>query len=195
MTMLTKLTLTATVGGLTILALNGCIPIVGAAAATTGVFASQDRTIGNAIDDKTVWAKIKDQYIQSPNRQLLSGVNVEVIQGRVLLSGSVDTQDSSVKAVELTWKVNGVKEVINEIQVRKKSAKNFALDSWVTTQVKSRLLANENVRSINYHVETVNGVVYLFGLAKTQSELEAATRAAATVPEVKKVVSHVRIEK
>ncbi|MBL0318866.1 MAG: BON domain-containing protein [Alphaproteobacteria bacterium] len=195
MTLISKINLTLTLGVLTMLSLNGCVPVVGAAAATTGVFASQDRTVGNAIDDKTTWAKIKDQYIQSPDRQLLSGVNVEVIENRVLLSGSVDTQESALKAVELAWKVTSVKEVINEIQIRKKSAKNFAIDSWVTTQVKSKLLANENVRSINYHVETVNGVVYLFGLAKSQSELEAATKSASTVPEVKKVVSHVRIQK
>lgn len=174
--------------------LSGCIPVIGAAATTTGVWTAQERTVGSAIDDKTIWTAIKDVYFRSPDNQILSGVNVEVIQGRVLLSGSVDHEESMLKAVELAWKAKGVKEVINEIQIRQKSFGNFALDSWVTTQVKSKLLVNEHVRSVNYHVETVNGIVYLFGIAKTQKELDVAAKIASTVPNVKKVVSHIQVE-
>src|SRR5690606_17590191 len=115
--------------------------------------------------------------------------------GRVLLTGKVNTPDTKVTAVRLAWQPNGVREVIDEIVVTDKdSIGDLTNDTWITTQVKSKLLFNKDVRSINYSVETVNAVVYLIGIARSQAELETATAIASTVKGVKRVISHVRLE-
>ena len=95
-------------------------------------------------------------------------------------------------AVRLAWTVKGVREVIDEIQVNDKSGlADFARDSWIGAQIRSRLLLEKNLRSVNYSVEAVNGVVYLMGIAQDQNELDKATYIASTTAYVKQVVSHV----
>jgi osmotically-inducible protein OsmY len=85
--------------------------------------------------------------------------------------------------------------VLNEIQVTDQGGLvNFARDTWVTTQLRSKLLLDKNVRAINFNVETVNGVVYLIGIAQDQAELERVTNHARTITNVVKVVSHARLK-
>ena len=175
--------------------LQGCIPVVAGGAAATGVAAAQERTVGGAVDDTTIWAEIKHHYIQADINELLEDVNVEVNEGRVLLTGSVRDPQTRVDAVKYAWKPNGVKEVINEINVTDKSSlKDLAKDTWITTQIKSKFLLNQDIRSINYYVETINGVVYLLGVAQDQQELDAATNLASTVNGVQRVISYMRMK-
>lgn len=173
--------------------ISGCAPLVIGGATVTGVSVAQDRSVGNAIDDSTVWVKIKNSFLQE-DKKGLSGVDVKVNEGRVLLTGKVNTADTRVTAVRLAWQPHGVKEVIDEVVVTDKdSIADAATDTWITTQVKAKLLLNKDISSINYSVETVNSVVYLIGIARDQQELEAATAVASTISGVRRVVSHVRL--
>jgi osmotically-inducible protein OsmY len=82
--------------------------------------------------------------------------------------------------------------VLNEVGVRDRtSLKDYATDTWITTQLKARLLRDTGVSAINYTVETVNGVVYLLGIAQSQEELDRVTGHARNIKSVTKVVSHV----
>lgn len=175
--------------------LQNCAPLMIGGAAASGVSVAQERSIGNAIDDTAIWAAIKNSYAQEDMKALMTGVSVKVNEGRVLLTGKVNTPDTRVTAVRLAWQPQGVKEVIDEIVVTDKdSVGDYANDTWITTQVKSKLLFNKDVRSINYSIETVNAVVYLMGIARSQEELEAVTTIASTVRGVKRVVSHARLK-
>lgn len=176
--------------------LSSCVlAAAGAGAGATGYSVAQERSAGDTIDDITIRTKINSLYIQKDVNDLYAGVSIEVNEGRVLLTGNVENPDSKVEAVRLAWQPQGVKEVINEIEVRNKtSLRNDAKDAWITTQVKSKLLLEKNVRSINYNVETVNAVVYLIGIAQDENELDVATVVASKVKGVKKVVSHVRLK-
>lgn len=175
--------------------LQGCAPLLIGGATATGVSVAQERSIGNAIDDTAIWGAIKNSYAQEDMKALLTGVSVKVNEGRVLLTGKVNNPDTRVTAVRLAWQPKGVKEVIDEIMVTNQdSVGDYANDTWITTQVKSKLLFNKDVSSINYSIETVNAVVYLIGIARSQDELQTATDIASTVKGVKRVVSHVRVE-
>lgn len=183
------------VGLLSLFALNNCAPVAVGAAATTGVAAAQERTVGRAIDDSTIHSKILGTFSQKDVNDLLTNVNVEVTEGAVLLTGAVNKPETIIEAVKICWQVEGVKEVINEIQVNdRKSLKDYAKDTWITTQVKGRLIAEKNLRSVNYTVETINSVVYLMGIAQSQEELDKATYIASRVKGVGQVVSHVRLK-
>ncbi len=175
--------------------LSGCLAAAGAGAGATGYSVTQERSAGDTIDDITIRTKINSLYIQKDVNDLYSGVSIEVNEGRVLLTGNVQKPESKVEAVRLAWQPQGVKEVINEIEVRDKtSIKNDTKDAWITAQVKAKLLLERNVRSINYNVETVNAVVYLIGIAQDENELDVATVVASKVKGVQKVVSHVRLK-
>jgi osmotically-inducible protein OsmY len=174
---------------------SGCIPLALGAATEGAVVVAQERTVGNAVDDAGIFSKIKYKFSQQGTNDMFANVEVKVVEGRVLLTGNVDQPETQIEAVNLAWQVEGVQEVINEIQVNDQSGfSNYARDVWVSTQVRSRLLFSKGIKSVNYSVVTVNQTVYLMGVAQDQTELDKATYVASTTAYVKKVVSYVRLK-
>jgi osmotically-inducible protein OsmY len=174
------------------LSLSSCIPALILGGGTGGVVAAQERSPGNAVDDAGVRLTINKLYLEKDTHDLFRNVDIRVTEGRVLLTGDVDKPETAIEAVNLAWKAKGVKEVINEIQVNDKTGfADYARDVWISTQIRSKLLFEKNLRSVNYNVETVNGVVYLMGIAQNQAELDKATYIASITSYVKQVISHV----
>ena len=180
---------------LVVLFLDGCHAAIVSGATTTSMAVAEERSVGNVIDDATIKAQIKSNYLQKDIDYLFTMVGVDVKEGRVLLTGSVDDPDTRVEAVRLAWLPRGVKEVINEIQVTgHRNLSTYSRDTWITTQVKSKLLLNTEIRSINYSVETVNGIVYLMGIAHDKREMDDVTYIASRIKGVDQVISHIRMK-
>ncbi len=174
---------------------TGCVPLVIGGATEAAVVVAQERSVGSAVDDASILLQIKNLYAKQDFKDLLTNVEVKSVEGRVLLTGNVDKPDSQIEAVKLAWQVNGVKEVINEVQINDKSGFwNYTKDVWISTQVRTRLLFGKNIHNINYSVITVNQVVYLMGIAQNQDELNRATNVASTTSYVQRVVSYVRLK-
>jgi osmotically-inducible protein OsmY len=175
-------------------ALQGCVPAVVGAGATAGVAVAQERSVGSAIDDATIELNVNSALLQK-SETLFRQVGVESVEGRVLLTGLVLTPEDRVEAGRLAWTVNGVREVLNEVEVTDKSGLvDYAKDVWITTQLRGKLLGDRMVSDINYSIETVNGVIYLMGVAQSEAELERVTGHARTIRGVSRVVSHVRLK-
>ena len=177
---------------------SACIPagIVGSVG-TLGFSSAQERSVGAAIDDASIEAKINALYLSSEDKDLFMNVDIDSVEGRVLLTGTVPSRQARIRAYKYAWKPEGVKEVINEVEVnrnKKFSVADTASDVWITTKVESKLLFAKNISSINYSVETIDGVVYLMGVAKNRDELKRAAEIAADVKGVRRVVSHVRLK-
>lgn len=175
--------------------LSSCAPVVVAGGgALVGGTALQERTMGTQLNDKTIWGKIVAALAAKDKGY--NDLSIEVNEGRVLLMGQVSSPEDRLEVLKVVWKQQGVSEVINEIQVSdaEQSFKGFATDSWITTQVKSKLLFAQDVRSVNYNIETINKVVYLIGIAQNQKELDEVTGIASKVKNVEKVVSYVRLK-
>lgn len=174
------------------LALSGCGPAaVVAIGAGVGAGVAQERTTRDQMTDFEIGASIQNA-LANESGALFRAVDLEVVEGRVLLAGSVPNPESRIRAVEIAWATPGVAEVINEIDVAGSSgASGYANDAWISTQVRGRLIGTAGVNALNFNVDTVNGVVHLIGLARTPGEIERAARAAAAVPGVRQVVSHV----
>jgi len=171
--------------------LGGCAPPIVGAGATVGVAAAQERSVGQAVDDAAILAEINHQLLQK-SQSLFAGVDVEVVEGRVLLTGNVKNPGDRVEVARMAWKAKGVREVLNELVISDQSSlRNYAKDVWITTQLKIKLLGDAGILAINYSVDTLNGVVYLFGIAQSQAELDRATGHARNIGGVTKVVSHV----
>lgn len=179
---------------LALLVVSGCTvgTFVGGGA-SVGVAVAQERSVGVALDDTVIATQIVAIFFDY-NIELLRKVSAEVVEGRVLLTGSVAEPEGRVDAVRLTWQIDGVTEVLNEIQVTDRGGLlDFALDTWVSTQLRTKLLLDRDIRALNYNVETVNGVIYLIGIAQNELELERVTNHARTIENVEKVISHVRV--
>ena len=173
------------------LSLSGCNEFLIGAAATTGIAIAEERSVGDAVDDLTIRTELNHLFFRD-DVELYQNVSFSVIEGRVLLKGTVPTPEDRIHALRLAWQAAGVREVINEIQVTDDSdILNYARDAWISTQLRGTLLVDTDILSINYSIETVNGTVYLMGIAQDQAELTRAIEHARSIEDVKRVVSHV----
>lgn len=178
------------------LAVSGCGPLLFSTLAGGAVYLVQERGAGAMIDDFTTWAGIKNHLLQRGSGDFLDVV-VDVVDGRVMMTGMVKSPKLRLLASKIAWEQEGVHEVINEIQLYGDSnfSKVHAKDIAINSQVKAKVLLTRNVRSMNYLIETVGSVVYLFGTAHDKEELEAVTDVASRVRGVRKVVAHVKLRK
>ncbi len=176
------------------IALAGCVEFVVASGATVGVAAYQERGVEGAAQDTKLATQIRMSYLESSS-ELTTNVGIEVYESRVLLTGLVNQEQQRADAVKMAWAVIGVKDVINEIQLRNEEGiVEFAYDAWISTQLQSKLTFDKDILSINYSIETVNSVVYLIGIAQSQEELERVLAHAHSIDRVRRVISHVRIK-
>ena len=163
------------------------------AGATAGVAAAQERGLGGAIEDTRIRAQLNHLWLQE-DEVLYRKVSLQIYGGRVLVTGIVPTEEMRRKAIKLAWQPEGVKEVINELRIGESpGAEAFARDTWISAQLKSELLFDSEISSINYSVETVDGVVFLMGAAQSQAELDRVVDHARNIAHVKKVVSYVEV--
>tara|TARA_B100000965_G_C19259178_1_gene612226 strand:- start:65 stop:646 length:582 start_codon:yes stop_codon:yes gene_type:complete len=175
--------------------ISGCSPVnvLGSGAATTMVVAEGERSLGTVVDDATIKLNISAKFLQSDDN-LFININSNVIKGRVLLTGLVDSQEIRINAVKRVWEVEGVNEVVNEIEIGDKSTlKEYANDLWINTQAKSLAAKTIGLRSFSYNFETIKGKVYIAGITSKPEQLEALINAIKTIKGVKEIVNYVII--
>ena len=179
--------------GMAMALLNGCGGIIIGAGATAGVAAYSERGIEQAGRDLKHATQIRANFLTG-NSNIAVNVGIEVYEGRALLTGLVDTEEMRADAVKMAWAVTGLKDVINEIQLKsEQGVVEFVHDTWITTQLQAQMTFDEDILAINYVIETVNGTIYLIGIAISQDELDRVIAKARNIERVRKVTSHVRV--
>lgn len=174
--------------------ISGCAETIIGAGATGAVAASQERGLGGAVGDTQIRTAINFLWLDA-NAEMYHHLNLNVHEGRVMITGVVIRQDLKEEAVKLAWRAKGVKEVIDEIIVDPKGTSGtYARDSWIATQLKTKLLFDKNVYSINYSIETVRGQVYILGVAQDRGELDLVLNNARGIEYVRRVVSYVLLK-
>ena len=176
--------------------LYSCSPggVLASGGATTMVVAEGDRTLGTVVDDATIKINISSNLLSS-STNLFVNVNTNVIEGRVLLTGIVNTQEIRIEAVRKVWEVDGVREVINEIEIGDKTTiKEYANDLWITTQVKALAAKTIGLRALSYNFETIKGKVYIAGITSRPEQLDQLIEVTKTVKGVKEIVNYVIIK-
>lgn len=172
---------------------SGCVTAALGAAAGVGVYAVQDRTIGEGIDDAAASNQVK-MRLMAADSTAFQEVDVEVAGGNLLLSGAVPTEQHKQAAETIARSVGIIDNVYNEIFVGPHSGfVRSAQDELITAQIRTRLAASPNVRAININIETFQGNVYLMGTARTERELQRAAEIASVVGGVRRVVSFVQV--
>lgn len=177
------------------LLLSGCgLGLAAGAGAAVGTAAMSEGGLSGTAKDFSIQAQINDLWFRH-DVEMFRKLDLTVNQGRVLITGVVQDPEHRVEAVRLAWQPAGVKQVINEIRVADEGGgvTGFARDTWIATQLRTKITFDKNVLSINYNIDVVQGTVYLMGVAQSQAELNRVIETARTIPDVKQVVSYVKV--
>jgi osmotically-inducible protein OsmY len=175
--------------------LGACSPVgmaVGAGA-TAANMAMEERGFGNAVRDNVIWTDINGRLLNK-DAKLFQNVNLQVQEGRVLLTGFVQKPEDRVAATRIAWEPDGVREVINNVKFgRSRDFGDITQDQFLVQEINLKLLLDRDIRQSNYSVDCIRSTVYLMGIARTPAELQRVIDHVRDVPYVRAVVSHVRV--
>jgi len=171
-----------------LLILYGCVGVSSQGVLGTGVSIYTDpRSLGTQIDDSIMQKSLSIRVAQVNSKYILT-VSTKVIDGHIYLNGTVDTVDEKILLTKLAWKIEGARTVKNNLKVKDKfSLKNEAKDLLITSQIKVALLANKKVKSVNYQINTVNQIIYIFGIAQNEEERREVINEGKQILDVKNV--------
>lgn len=177
--------------------LSGCVETLFLGAVSSAVEFAKDRSPTETVQDVKLATTIKAAFAQKNFSNLYVNIKPEVMRGRVLLTGEIEDQKHAVEAINLIWQQEGVIEVINELKINKESnkfdLKQYTKDSLITSQIKSKIFFRKNISFVNYTIITLKNIVYLFGIAASEKELEEVALIAANISGVQQVISHVKL--
>jgi osmotically-inducible protein OsmY len=146
------------------------------------------RTIGMQIDD-TIMQKNLNARLALTEKKYFLLIQSEVMDGRIFLSGKVDTPEEKIKITKLAWETKGVRSVKNAVTIKGQSNfKSTAKDVLITSQLRSALIFNKKTKARNYTLETINKVIYIFGIAMDVDEKKEVINQANKIFDVKEVV-------
>ena len=183
-----------TVAFLCLFIISGCQTAYMTSVSKAVLINKEERSFNNYVEDTIILAQLKNEYF-SNNENIFFQVSVDVIEGRVMLTGIVEQIDERIEATKLAWGIKGVNEVINEIQISNdEGILDYADDLVMKTKINAKLLLEKNILNLNYSVEVVNGIVYLIGIAQDQKELDAVTEISKNTYGVISVISYVRLK-
>jgi osmotically-inducible protein OsmY len=174
--------------------ISGCQSAYMATVTQAVLIEKEERSFNNFVEDTIIVAQLKNAYF-SNNEKIFFNVSVEVTEGRVLLTGSVEQIDERIEATKLAWGIEGVNEVINEIQISNdEGILDYADDLIMKTKINAKLLLDKDILNLNYSVEVVNSVVYLIGIAQSQEELDSVINISESTYGVQNVINYVRLK-
>ena len=174
--------------------ISGCQSAYMATVTQAVLIDKEERSFNNFVEDTIIVAQLKNSYF-SNNEKIFFNVSVEVTEGRVLLTGSVEQIDERIEATKLAWGIEGVNEVINEIQISNdEGILDYADDLIMKTKINAKLLLDKDILNLNYSVEVVNSVVYLIGIAQSQEELDSVINISESTYGVQNVINYVRLK-
>ena len=193
MMVLNKLTILSIFLSFILILTNCSVPVATGVATKAVTVSSSDRSIGEFVDDVLIKTVLKNSYFDQ-SEKIFFNVDVEVSQGRVLLTGTVDNIDLRIEATRIAWGVKGVQTVINEIQISESdSILDFADDLVISTKVMAKIMLDEDVNSLNYNIETVNKIVYVIGISGSSDEKQKVIDLSKEVFGVEEVVDYITI--
>ena len=170
--------------------LSGCAAVVVGGAGSAGVNASEERGLEGSVNDTKINAEISDLWLKKDG-EMFRRLNLNIFEGRVMITGTADNEDVQADAVSLAWQAKGVREVLNDIEVGRNSAADYSRDLLISQTLGLDLLGDSKIHSINYKSDVVNGVVYIVGIAKNDDEENRVLNHARNISHVRRVVNHI----
>ncbi len=174
------------------LSLSGCIGVSSSGIFGTGVSVALDpRSVGTQIDDSIMQKNLSARMILMDKKYILS-IKSKVLDGRIFLTGKVDNPEEKLKLTKLAWETDGVRSVRNDIKIKEKfNFKQSAKDLLITSQLRTALIINKNVKATNYQIDTYKKRIYVYGIAITSEEKSEVIKEAKEILDVEDVIASI----
>ena len=172
-----------------LLLLSSCVGSSSGGVFGTGVSIALDpRTLGTQIDDSIMQKNLLGRLVLTEKKYLVS-ITVKVLDGRIFLGGKVDEPEEKLVITKMAWETKGARSVKNNIAIKQKfSFKNTVKDILITSQLRTALILNKNVKAANFNIDTINQKTYIFGIAHTEDEKKEIIQEAKQIVDLKEFV-------
>ena len=172
--------------------LSGCVGVSSSGVFGTGVSVALDpRSVGTQIDDSIMQKNLSARMILLDKKYLLS-VKSKVLDGRIFLTGKVENPEDKLKLTKMAWETEGVRSVRNDIKVKENfNFKQSAKDILITSQLRTALIIDKEIKSTNYQIDTYKKKIYIYGIAMTSDEKDKVIDEAKQVLDVKDVIASI----
>jgi len=171
---------------------NGCVGTSSKGVFGTGVSIALDpRTLGTQIDD-SIMDKNLDGRLLKMNKSYFLSIKTKVLDGRIFITGKVDNPEEKLKITKLAWETKGVRSVRNDIKIKEEfNFKQSAKDILITSQLRSALIFNKNIKSVNYNIDTYKKKIYVYGIARSSDERSKVINEAKQILDVEDVTASI----
>ena len=172
--------------------LNSCVGTGSRGVFGTGVSVALDpRSLGTQIDDSIMQKNVGARLVILNSNYFLS-IKAKVLDGRIFLTGKVDNPEEKLKITKVAWETEGVRSVRNDIKVREDfNFKQSAKDLLMTSQLRTAIILNKNIKATNYNIDKYKKKIYIYGIALTKEEREDVIKEAKAITDVKKVIASI----
>ena len=171
---------------------NGCVGVSSGGLFGTGVSIAFDpRSVGTQIDDSIMQKNFSTRMILMDKKYIIS-VKSKVLDGRIFLTGKVENPEEKLQLTKLAWETNGVRSVRNDIKIKEEfNFKQSAKDIFITSQLRTALIIDKNIKATNYQIDTYKNKIYIYGIALTKEEKEKTINEAREILDVKDVIASI----
>jgi len=178
-----------------LLLLSSCIGTSSSGVFGTGVSIAMDpRTLGTQIDD-SIMDKSLEARLLSMNKNYFLTVKSKVLDGRIFITGKVDTPEEKLKITKLAWETKGARSVKNDLKIKEKfNFKQSAKDILITSQLKSAMIFSKKIRAANYNIDTYKKDIYIYGIAENADERKEVLNEAKQILDVKDIIASILLE-
>ena len=175
-----------------IISLNSCVGVGSRGVFGTGVSVAFDpRTVGTQIDDSIMQKNLMSKLVLRDKSYLLS-VKTKVLDGRIFITGKVEDPEEKLQITKLAWETNGVRSVRNDIKIKEEfNFKQSAKDLLITSQLRTAMIVNKNIKSSNYNIDTYKKKIFIYGIAQNKDERDLVLKEAKQILDVKNVVASI----
>ena len=172
--------------------LTGCVGVSSKGLFGTGVSVALDpRTVGTQIDDSIMEKSISAKILSKDKKYLLS-VKTKVIDGRIFVTGKVDSPEEKLMITKLAWETKGARSVRNDIKIKEEfNFKQSAKDILITSQLRTAIIVNKNIKATNYQIDTYKKKIYIYGIALTTEEKDLVISEAKEILDVEDVIASI----
>jgi osmotically-inducible protein OsmY len=172
---------------------QSCGPLIGAAGMASLGSATKEKGLATSIGDTIISTKISNMIFKY-NPDLIKDTRVFVNNGSVLLTGKVKEPQNKIELTKIIWKIRGVKELNNEVQITDVSSiKNIARDIASMGEIRARIITNKKINSLNFSIDVVNDIAYLSGIAENEEEIKLVKDNAASARFIKEVFNFISL--
>ena len=177
---------------ITFILISGCVGYSSTGVLGTGVSVAMDpRTIGTQIDDSLMQKNLRAKLILMDSGYLLK-VKSKVLDGRIFITGKVDTVEEKLKITKLGWEIKGARSVKNDLKIKENfNFKQAAKDVLITSQLRTAMIANKKIKSANYDIDTYKKIIYVYGISQNEEERAEVINEAKKVLDVEDVITSI----